>query len=56
MQAFESVLTQGSADQIDFILTWSYSGCSSALSEQLYELAGRAYPFETNHPAAYPAI
>ena len=56
IQAFERVLTQGSADQINFILTWSYGGCSAAFSERLYGLADRAYPYETNHPSAYPAI
>ena len=50
MRSFEKVLTQGSADQIDFILTWSYSGCSASFSERLYEVANRAYPFQTNQP------
>ena len=47
-QSLQRVLEHGTTEQIDYILDWSYSGCSAACSEDLYELAGRNYPYESN--------
>ena len=39
------VVERGTPEQVERILSWSYSGCSAELSERLYEAAGQPYPF-----------
>ena len=39
------VVENGTPEQVEHILSWSYSGCSAELSEQLYAAAGQPYPF-----------
>jgi len=45
LSALFRVVQHGNAEQVDYILSWSYSGCSAELSEQLYTAAGLPYPF-----------
>ena len=54
LQSIQNVLENGTEEQISYILAWSYSGVSAATSEMFYAMAGRPYPYNTNHPIPYP--
>jgi len=44
-KTLKRIAAEGNSEQKELLLSWSYSGCTSAMSEELYEIAQVPYPF-----------